>query len=1615
MISRRTVRAALLTSLVASVLASSLFMASAQLGDANATTAGATQPASMPSEFDMRGPDGVPKGTALRAPSAAQTLALKKLELRVGSPLTVQYNALTATPRHLFSHGNYLTRPSQAAPESIARDFLSANRGVFNFNDGDLRDLRLKSRATVTDAGTTIMLFEQAISGLPVYSGTVLVNVNRAGQIISVGGESFPHVAVTNAAQSGPEQPLADAYAITPEQAVAAAAADLGVQGFTPQRAGTQKVPRTFGDLPREYVDAPKFKGAPVFTDDIVVTKTVFPLGDQARLAYRLSLTTPQYSGIMWENIVDAQTGKVLRRISLTSFQQGEQGGGAGVGRRGTFRPDVQDLVEAQSTALGAAQAKVTDTAPTQLSGYRGLGRTPRGQAPTYAPETRGAADRLTGRGFKQSQAFARNENPLIFNTGFGQVLRGFPDANNPSVGSPFGWFYLPTNTGGSEITSANSQRTTTRDHGYSMSGEAKTRNQTNGGANSPGANGDQPFSADLTPLARPAVNLPDGRSLSSVFESHYTEGNNVVVADDIANDNETTHGIKGYGQGRQFLASYFDYTNSYEYGTVNGINATSHPDVYPGTTTLFYYNNLIHDYLYSIGFTEATWNFQQDNFGRGGEGGDGLSAQVQDGSGTNNANMSTGADGASPRMQMYLFTETVFRRADGDFDFDVVAHEYYHGVSNRSAGKGESGCLGVAFFGESGGQGEGWSDTIAQSLTDDDSIGEFVTGEIDKGIRTIPVTNFRWSYGAIDGRKLNRRDQMTADPVGAPGVGTGIPPTTPAFQVHHVGTVFSAMTWDMRELLIMKQKVNDTFPGVFFDGMRRAGNGTQFYVGERLLRSVDARHPIDYRAEFNTHAVVEPAAGSTNPVPSVVPTINAQEHIVRPGLLEQEIAAQGGLRNGPLATAVARGARIADTLVLRGLQIAPCNPSIVDTRDGILLADKELTGGENRAVIWRAFASHGVGLNAASSHSGAATDQASSMVPVIVEDFAVPASVLACEQQGPLQAPSFSVANNTNNVVTVQISPVVGAAKYIVSRAENEAGPYVLVAETTATTVNDNNNGSGLPVGRTFFYQVRASRDAESNCVSGGNTQSVTINIGEVILPAPLFAGVDRVDDPQDGGRLVVSWKAATSVNPTAQIVYDVFRADTVAQGDGTQRASFTPTVANRVATNLTGTSYNNTGLQLGNVYYYVVQARDVNNSTKDSNNAGNNVTKFNAVTVPGFGSSPFPRETFETSAASARFTPQLVESGGNPNQAAAAFQRVVGESLGGYGSAGKMYAPDFSPCHEAAPPATCTTALSGGAASDYAAVIGPFTNLTATSFLEFDHSFSQEANFDGGVIEISVGDPSFQGATPFANNATVFDAGNFIVEGVYNAPLDGALEAEQKGSPLQGRLAYTGAKALHHVRVALNDFAPGRTYNPQGLPVYVRFRNTSDVASVPGTDAGWYLDNVAIYNLACRINVAGSSAGATATASSTYTSRNYTPGGAIDGDRLGINWEAGGGWNDETRGVWPDSLEVAFKGAQTISEIRVYTLQDNFRSPSEPTPGMLATQYGLIDFDVQAWNGTAWVTVPGGAIRGNDRVLRSVAFPETMTSKIRINVLNARANFSRIVEVEAFGCASQ
>ena len=73
--------------------------------------------------------------------------------------------------------------------------------------------------------------------------------------------------------------------------------------------------------------------------------------------------------------------------------------------------------------------------------------------------------------------------------------------------------------------------------------------------------------------------------------------------------------------------------------------------------TNLFVWGNYVHDITSHYGFTEAAGNFQNLNYTGQGVGGDAVSMQDLDFSGTNNANFATPPDGTSGRMQMFRTT----------------------------------------------------------------------------------------------------------------------------------------------------------------------------------------------------------------------------------------------------------------------------------------------------------------------------------------------------------------------------------------------------------------------------------------------------------------------------------------------------------------------------------------------------------------------------------------------------------------------------------------------------------------------------------------------------------------------------------------------------------------------------------------------------------------------------------------------------------------------------------------------------------------------------------------------------------------------------------------------
>jgi extracellular elastinolytic metalloproteinase len=51
--------------------------------------------------------------------------------------------------------------------------------------------------------------------------------------------------------------------------------------------------------------------------------------------------------------------------------------------------------------------------------------------------------------------------------------------------------------------------------------------------------------------------------------------------------------------------------------------------------------------------------------------------------------------------------------------------------------------------------------------------------------------------------------------------------------------------------------------------------------------------------------------------------------------------------------------------LLIDSFKLQPCDPTLIQSRDAIILADTKLTGGANKCAIWKGFAKRGLGTDA--------------------------------------------------------------------------------------------------------------------------------------------------------------------------------------------------------------------------------------------------------------------------------------------------------------------------------------------------------------------------------------------------------------------------------------------------------------------------------------------------------------------------------------------------------------------------------------------------------------------------------------------------------------------------
>lgn len=285
-------------------------------------------------------------------------------------------------------------------------------------------------------------------------------------------------------------------------------------------------------------------------------------------------------------------------------------------------------------------------------------------------------------------------------------------------------------------------------------------------------------------------------------------------------------------------------------------------PDyVQAAVTNLFYVTNMLHDVFYAHGFNEASGNFQNNNFDKGGLGDDAVNVQAQDGSGFNNANFATPRDGKRARMRMYIWNKSEPKR-DGDLDNGIIIHEYTHGLSNRLTGGALSeNCLTSV---ESRGMGEGWGDAMAivfrlrkeHNRDTEFGIGAFVSDNLNgtrKFVYTTNMTNNPQTYNFTNEHKTKISNDY-----------------------HAIGSIWTTILYE-----------------VLFNLIDKKG-----FSPDLLSGNTDHGNTLFIR------------------------------------------------------------------LLIDGMKLQQCNPTFIQARNSIILADAILNNSDNKCEIWKGFAKRGLGLD---------------------------------------------------------------------------------------------------------------------------------------------------------------------------------------------------------------------------------------------------------------------------------------------------------------------------------------------------------------------------------------------------------------------------------------------------------------------------------------------------------------------------------------------------------------------------------------------------------------------------------------------------------------------------
>jgi extracellular elastinolytic metalloproteinase len=561
----------------------------------------------------------------------------------------------------------------------------------------------------------------------------------------------------------------------------------------------------------------------------------------------------------------------------------------------------------------------------------------------------------------------------------------------------------------------------------------------------------------------------------SSGADHTTTVGNNAITQEDINGNN----GPGAPADGGPSLD--FDFPLDLSAAPASSLNAA--------LTNVFYWTNRLHDIHYAYGFDEASGNYQNDNYGEGGLGGDPVRVDAQDGSAFNNANFSRAPEGFPPRMQMFLFqhpgvvlsapSSIAQTLAGGTATFGpsltgagvtgtVVLAEPPDACSPLTNGAQLSGkialidrgdCLFIDKIAEA--QAHGAIAAIIVNNAGDDlpdmggsgqviaieavligqSHGDLIKSELSSGV-TAKLTSVIYRDSDYDNTIISHEYghgvsiRLSGGPSNAGCLSSA--------QSAGMGEGWSDF-WALALTANPDQKGSDPRPiGTWVQGEGSAGPGIR-------------NKPYTTDMSLNTQTLA--TIGYTNQ-PHGVGEVWAQ------ALWEMYWLFVGHHGYDPDLYSGSGGNNLALQLVMDALPQQGCQPTFLEARDAIFDADTAANGGANHCLMWQAFAKRGMGEDAVVPAS-------STSLANISDGFAVPAGCEpacgnstvdlgeSCDDGGTSPGDGCSATCNQETFVSIfgeaeggSVSVTVDGVVVTVSTQDGDQAP--LVRQALASAINE-------------------------------------------------------------------------------------------------------------------------------------------------------------------------------------------------------------------------------------------------------------------------------------------------------------------------------------------------------------------------------------------------------------------------------------------------------------------------------------------------------------------------------------------------------------------------------